>query len=353
MTQPLSLVTGACGFMGTHMVEILVKAGHRVRATDLVSAFDHDDLKTGRFRSVIKNLSAQGVEWVAADLTKPNEITKLMDGVDYVFHIAAIFSYSAPWEILHRVNVQGTQNLLDLIKKTPTFKKMILWAAGGVFKFPQSPEDLPIRETSPIDPQNNYLKSKWEQECLVRNFCRENNLKFSAIMPTTVYGPRAVYGGGQMIREPLQMKTVMVPRNFTARIPTIHVRDVCRAALHLAQSDQGNGESFIVNDNSTTKTTDFMQMMARLTGKKFRLLPPIPLGFIRFNLSIAAALGKLRKKIFGGPNPKFEKDLVKYFGVDFLCDNSKLKATGFQFEYPEFEKGLENSIPWFREVYNL
>ena len=172
-------------------------------------------------------------------------------------------------------------------------------------------------------------------------------------MPTTVYGPRAVYGGGQMLREPLQMKTVMVPKNFSARIPTIHVRDVCRAALSLAENKSTDGESYIVNDNSTTTTVDFMKMMANLTGKKFRLLPSIPLGLIRFNLYIAAALGKLRKKLFGGANPKFEKDLVKYFGVDFLCDNSKLRATGFQFEYPEFEKGLKETIPWFRETYHL
>lgn len=339
--------------MGTHMVEILVKAGHRVRATDLVSAFDHDDLKTGRFPSVIKNLSTQGVEWVAADITKPNEISKLMDGVNYVFHIAAIFSYSAPWEVLHRVNVQGRQNLLDLIQKNPAFKKMVLWAAGGVFQYPEKPEDLPIRETTPVKPQNNYLMSKWEQECLVRDFCKNHKLSFSAIMPTTVYGPRAVYGGGQMIREPLQMKTVMVPRNFTARIPTIHVRDVCRAALYLAEHPETDGESYIVNDNSRTTTVDFMKMMAEYTGKKFKLLPTIPLGLIRFNLQIAAALGKLRKKWFGGPNPKFEKDLVKYFGVDFVCDNTKLKSTGFQFEYPELREGLKNTIPWFRETYHL
>lgn len=348
---PKSLVTGACGFMGTHMVEILEAAGHQIRATDLAASYDHDDLKTGRFPSVLKK--TKNLEFIAADITNPKEVEKLLEGVDYVFHIAAIFSYSAPWELLHKVNVQGTQNLLDQIKKSPTFKKLVLWAAGGVFRFPEKPADLPIHEGRPVEPQNIYLKSKWEQECLVRNFCKKNGLRFSAIMPTTVYGPRAVYGGGQMLRDPLQMKTIVVPRNFKARIPTIHVRDVCRSALYLAENEKTDGESYIVNDNSQTTTVEFMQMMARLTGKPFKLLPPIPVSFLKANLNLMAVLGKWRKKILGGGPPKFEKDMVKYFGVDLVCSNEKLKKTGFQFEYPEFEPGLKATLPWYRETYHL
>ncbi len=348
---PLALVTGACGFMGTHMVEILAEVGYRIRATDLAAAYDHDDLNTGRFPSVLKK--TPHVEFIPADITNPSDIAKLVEGVEYVFHIAAIFSYSAPWSLLWKVNVQGTQHLLEALQKTPTFKKLVLWAAGGVFKFPTKPEDLPIHEGRPVDPQNNYLKSKWEQECLVRDFCKKNGMRFSAIMPTTVYGPRAVYGGGQMLREPLQMKVIMVPKNFKARIPTIHVRDVCRAALYISQNPQTDGESYIINDNSKTTTVEFMQMMARLTGKKFKALPALPLGLIKANLSLMAALGKWRKKIFGGKPPKFEKDMVKYFGVDFTCDNTKLKSTGFQFQYPEFEQGLEATLPWYRESYKL
>lgn len=348
---PLALVTGACGFMGTHMVEVLAEAGYRIRATDLAAAYDHDDLNGGRFPSVLKR--TKGIEFIAADITNAQEVAKLVEGVEYVFHIAAIFSYSAPLDILRKVNVQGTQNLLDALKRVSTFKKVVLWAAAGIFKFPESPEDLPIHEGRPVDPQNNYLKSKWEQECLVREFCQKNGMRFSAIMPTTVYGPRAVYGGGQMLREPLQMKTIVVPKNFTARIPTIHVRDVCRSALYLAENPKTDGESYIVNDNSKTTTVEFMEMMARLTGKKFKLLPSIPLSLIKANLSLLAALGKLRKSLFGGKSPKFEKDTVKYFGVDFVCDNSKLKKTGFQFQYPEFEKGLEATLPWYRETYGL
>lgn len=347
---PLSLVTGACGFMGTHMVEVLAEAGHRVRATDLAQSYDHDDLNTGRFPSILKKMN---VEFIPADVTDRNSIQRLLEGVEYVFHIAAIFSYSAPWDLLRRVNVEGTQHLLEFLRQVPSFKKLVLWAAGGIHRMPRGPADLPVREDTPIEPSNNYLRSKWEQECLVRDFCRTQGLRFSAMRPTTVYGPRAVYGGGQMIRDVLKMKKLMIPRNFTFRIPTVHVRDVCRTALFLAENPQTDGESYMMNDDSTTSTVEYIRMMSRLTGKPFRALPPIPIPLVKINLRLMAALGRWRKKLFGGPPPQFEKDSVKYFGVDFTVSNEKLKKAGFKFQYPDFEKGLEASLPWYRENYKL
>lgn len=347
---PLSLVTGACGFMGTHMVEVLKEAGHRVRATDLARSYERDDVQAGRFPSVLKRL---GVEFIPADVTNRETVEKILHDVEYVFHIAAIFSYSASWEVLYRVNVEGTRSLLDLLKKVPTLKKLVLWGAGGIHRFPQGLQDLPIHEGSPIEPQNNYLKSKWEQESLVRDYCQENGMRFSVVRPTTVYGPRAVYGGGQLIHDALEMNHLMIPRNFTFRMPTVHVRDVCRAALFLAENPKTDGESYALNDDSQTTTVEYFQLIARLTGRPFKALPPMPLGLVRFNLRLAASLGKWRHKIFGGSPPKFEKDSVKYFGVDYICSNKKLKDAGFVFQYPDFAKGLEETLPWYRENFRL
>ncbi len=346
----ISLVTGACGFMGTHMVEVLKEAGHKVRATDLAAAYELDDIRTGRFPSVLKNL---GVEFVPADVTDRETIGRILDGVEYVFHIAAIFNYSVPWEILYQVNVEGTRHLMELLHQVPTFKKIVLWGAGGIFRMPQRPEDLPITEESPIEPSNNYLRSKWMQESLVADFCRKNGMRFSSVKPTTVYGPRAVYGGGQMIRDVLKMGRLSAPRNFTFRIPTVHVRDVCRAALFLAEHPETDGETYLTNDDSRTSTIEYLEIMSRLTGRPFKALPPVPISFFRGVLRLLAFLGATRKKIFGGSPPKFERDTVRYFGIDFVCSNEKLKRAGFKFQYPDFAKGLEETLPWYRENFGL
>jgi len=131
------------------------------------------------------------------------------------------------------------------------------------------------------------------------------------------------------------------------------VRDVCRAALHLALHPETDGESYITNDNGQTSTVEFLRIVSQITGRPFQELPSIPINFLKLNLFIAAALGRWRKKIFGGKPPKFEKDTVKYFGADYVCDNSKLRSTGFQFEYPTFESGLRDTVPWYLEHFKL
>lgn len=342
----LCLVTGACGFIGTHMVELLHEAGYRIRATDLASAYHHDDRVAGRFPSVLKNL---GVEFVPANITIKESLGPVVKGVEYVFHIAGIFNYSAPWSLLYGVNVQGTRNLLEQLTATTDLKKIVVWGAGGVYRLPRGPEDLPFRETSPIDPGSNYLKTKWQEEELVAQFCGERRLRWSSVRGTTVYGPRAVYGGGQMFLDVLKMKRALVPRNFTFKIPTVHVRDFCRAALFLAEHPETDGESYNVNDDSQTAMTDFFRMVAEAAGRPFTPLPPVPVRLFKSYLLLWATLGRWRHKIFGGKPPKFEKDSLQYFGKDFVYSNEKLKKAGFQFQYPDFRIGLKEAVAWYRE----
>ena len=310
--------------MGTHMVEVLAQAGHQVRATDLKASYDRDDWQVGRFPSVLKKLD---VEVLPSDVTHQESMRPLFQGVECVFHIAAIFNYAIPWEALYRVNVQGTQNLLELIAEAPSFKKLVLWGAGGIYDFSnRNSHTFVIDEDSPKNPINNYLRSKWEQEQLVANFCRSKGLRFSVIRPTTVYGPRAIYGGGQLITDALKMKKLMVPKNFTFKIPTIHVRDVCRSALHLAMTEATDGQAYNVNDDSVTPTVEFMRMMAEITGRRFKLLPPVPVGLVAWILKVVAIVGAWRKKIFGGRPAKFAVDMIKLFGLDISYQNGKLKT---------------------------
>ena len=142
MTKPKSLVTGACGFMGTHMVEVLAAAGHDVRATDLPSAWAGDDRTTGRFPSVVQRL---GAEIIPADLARPETLEPLVKDVDYIFHVAGVFSYKAPWALLKRVNVDGTRALLDCALRAGNgLKRVVVWGAGGIYGL-ADPDDLPFR----------------------------------------------------------------------------------------------------------------------------------------------------------------------------------------------------------------
>ncbi|MBI5503085.1 MAG: NAD-dependent epimerase/dehydratase family protein [Deltaproteobacteria bacterium] len=345
MDRPLSLVTGSCGFMGTMMCEVLAEAGHRIRATDLPKAHEKDDRVKGLFPSVVDRA---GAEFIPEDLAHPRDLAGLVKDVDHIFHIAAVFNYSAPWDILYRVNVLGTEALLDaVLASSRRPKRFVLWGAGGVYGLPSWRPGRPFRESDAVLPANPYLKSKWLAEHAVMQ-AESRGLSWSILRPTTVYGPRAVYGGGQMVMAAAGMKVAAAPKNFTGRIPFVHVKDVCRAALHVATVPSGANRIFNTSDDTQMTTAGYFQYMASLTGAKFVELPAIPLDKMKPAIRTFAETMQKVTGMFGKPSP-VEADTIDYLNEDFVYANDALKSTGFQFTYPDARDGLRDTLRWYRE----
>ncbi|MFO1520193.1 MAG: NAD(P)-dependent oxidoreductase [bacterium] len=342
----LALVTGATGFLGSHMVELLVKEGYQVRATDLPLPNQEDDPKRGRYPGLLKKL---GVEFIPSNLAKPDNLSEVVKGVDYVFHIAALFSYIIPWEALYQVNVEGTRNLIHALLKEGSVKRFVLWGAGGIYGAPK-PEELPIRETSPKQPPNNYLKSKWEQERLVEHFAQKEKLPYTCVRPTGVYGPRAVYGMGQLLCQFGNMKKIKVPKNFTGRMALVHAEDVCRAALFLATRDDALGEAYNLADDVPYTTVEFFKILADLLGKPFKPMPAVPIKLLKGAALTAAVVENFFSQKLLKKKPKLEKDTIFFLGTDFWYSNEKLEKLGFRFAYPDGRAGFAQTIPWYREA---
>jgi len=344
MGKPRSLVTGACGFIGSLMVEVLVEAGHEVIATDIESTYETKDKFKKAAVDAVRNTSAR---FVPSDVTRMSSLEKLPQDVDYIFHVASIFSYGIPWKALYKVNVQGTMNLIELALKNKNLKRMVVWGAGGVYGLPER-HPIPFKEDESMpDPGNNYLRSKAQQEMYVMQMGKKKGLPYTIIRPTTVYGPRGYYGGGQMLIGLATMPVVAVPKNFTGRIPFIHVRDVARAALHLSQHSKAVMEVYNTNDDSQMSTKEFFKFMADLRDKRFLLLPSINHMAIR---KLAKTLGAIEGFVTGDLlkiGPFMETDAVDYLNGDFVYSNEKLKSTGFEFLYPDPRPGIKESIDWF------
>lgn len=344
MKKPKSLVTGACGFIGSHTVEVLIEAGHEVIATDIESALETTDEKK---KISVDAVRRSGAALMPSDVTRMSTLEKLPADVDYIFHVASIFSYGAPWKALQRVNVKGTMNLVEVAKKCKNLKRFVLWGAGGVYGLPER-QEIPFREdVSMPDPGNNYLRSKSQQEQFIMQCGKKMGLPYSIIRPTTVYGPRGYYGGGQMLIGIATLPVVAAPKNFTGRIPFIHVRDVARAAVHLALYDKAVMEVYNVNDDSQMSTKEFFKFMADLRGKRFFLLPSINHMAIR---KIARTVGSIESFITGDLlriGPFMETDSVDYLNGDFVYSNEKLKSTGFEFHYPDPRPGIQETVEWF------
>lgn len=160
----LCLVTGTCGFSGSYMVELLQDVGYKVRATDL------EGTDRGIYKEIIEK---EGVEFIPSDLTKKETLKEVVKDVEYVFHPAAIFSYSASYEAMEKVNVFGTRNLCEALLQEGKIKRLIVWSTVGVYGLPK-PEMLPIAEETLCSPSNLYEKSKYEQEKVVIEFYKNH-----------------------------------------------------------------------------------------------------------------------------------------------------------------------------------
>jgi nucleoside-diphosphate-sugar epimerase len=325
------------------MVEALAAAGHDVTAADLPSALDASDDDRTRFPRVCIAAHARLIEM---DVTDPAMVRRAVTvaSPDVVFHVAAVFDYTAPDSVLRKVNVEGTRNLFEALIADGSARRVVNWGAGGIYGVPR-PEIVPFREDAPKRPTNPYLVSKWDQERLAHAY-RARGIEVTSVRPTSPYGPRAAYGSGQLLMGLAQRRHPLAFKNLRGNIPFVHVRDLCAAALHLAEHPDADGEAYNVTDAGRVDAIRLAQIVADEMGTTARILPPLPLGAVRKALSGAARLSmaSARRK---GTRPLLEYDQMQYFGRDFLYSIDKLMSTGFAFRWPEPEPGLRATLRWY------
>ncbi len=330
------LVTGAAGFTGHHVVAGATKAGQRVRATDLSSRF------YGPW------YEALGAEFVASDLVSGKGLDRLLDGVDLVLHVAGIHDYSTPEPILRAVNVKAVDNLCRAAaasKKSPRFVHLSSVAVYG-YDWHGS---TPVAEDAPklTPPDNPYNTTKWEGEQVVSRYVAEQKLAATILRPAAIYGSRAEYGLYNLFAR------VHMDRNRSRALMIgsgkhleafVHVSDVCRAMLHVAEKPETIGEAYNIADDSRMTTEDLFRLVSReLLGheKPFLHVPP------RLMLRVAD-VAQLAARTFG-TRPLLERATLEYLSFDRVWSNAKLKATGFRFDYPTCEQGLKETLTWYKE----
>lgn len=339
-----SVVTGAAGFIGSHMVETLADAGHEVIATDTPEALEPSD-PVRRLSAAVARRRASMV--VPADLTAPGALDEAVKGVDFVFHAASVFNYSAPWKTLYRVNVQGTANLIDSIERAGGVRRLVVWGAGGVYGLPGR-NGVELDESLPPDPPNDYLRSKWFEEFTTVDRCRRSGIPYSILRPTTVYGTRQAYGPPDILRAARRSPVIACPSNLAGRIPFVHVDDVCGAALHLAKYASGQDGIFNVNDDSGMTMVEMLRFLSQVFGKPFLRLPPVPVAPAR---RIVSALAVVAQEVARRTRsrPLLERDTIQYMGRDFRFSNARLKAAGYRLRHPDPKPALVEVAKWYDE----
>jgi NAD dependent epimerase/dehydratase len=312
------LVTGADGFIGSHLAEALVEEGAGVLALCQYNSFNH----WGWLEDVP---SVSQIEVVSGDIRDPHFCLGLTQNIDIVFHLAALipipYSYRAPDSYVD-TNVKGTLNLCQAAKNS-SVEKFIHTSTSEVYGTAQY---VPIDERHPLTPQSPYSASKIGADAMALSFYYSFNVPVVVARPFNTYGPRQSARAiiptiiSQMAAQAREIRVgdLEPTRDFT------FVKDTCQGFLAIARMEGGAGEIFQIGTNREISMGGLFQLVAELMGSK--ATPVTDAERLRPGKSEVRRL---------------------------CCDNTKLRqATGFQPSTP-LREGLAATIDWFLRPENL
>lgn len=310
------LVTGADGFMGSHLVEGLVARGARV------VAFTRSTSTNGTSQLRLRNLDLgkTDVEQViAGNLTTP-ETTRILEDAapDVIFHLAAEAyvprSFERPEEVF-AVNATGTLYVLEAARRLPKLERLVVTSSSEVYG--TAVNDRPISEEHPLNPTSPYAASKVAADRLAYSYRVTFGLPISIIRPFNFYGPRHTYDViPKFIRLALAGEDLTVYGDGQQRRDFTYVEDTLRGFLLMGSHPDAVGQ--VVNFGSGTSTTieHTAQRIVALSGSKSR---------ITYDRARLAEVNHL------------------------LCDSSKAaRLFGWKPEV-DLDEGLSRNIEWERE----
>lgn len=260
MTQT-ALVTGADGFIGSHLTELLVREGWQVRALAQYNSFNHwgwlEDIDC-----------LDSVEVVNGDVRDPHFCKHITRSVDTVFHLAALigipYSYVAP-DTYVATNVTGTLNVCQAAKENGV-ERVIHTSTSEVYGTAQY---VPIDEAHPLQPQSPYSASKIAADSMAMSFYNAFELPVTVARPFNTYGPRQSARAviptiiSQIATGKTQIKLgdVSPTRDFN------FVEDTCRGFLALANADAAVGQTVNIASNYEISVGDTLDLIRELMGR--------------------------------------------------------------------------------------
>ena len=326
MKSRKTLVTGAGGFIGSHLVETLIEKGNKVKAFIRYNS-------RNSWGWIENSLYRNEIEVYPGNIRDYDSVKDAMKGADVVFHLAALigipYSYVSPLAYL-KTNVEGTYNILQAAKEVGV-EKVIHTSTSEVYGTAQS---IPITEEHPVNPQSPYSATKASADHLALSFYRSFGLPVAIIRPFNTYGPR-------------QSARAVIPTIITqiasgkrkiklgSLYPTrdlIYVKDTVEGFLKIAESGKCIGKVVNIGSNSEISIGNLVKLIAKLTNTEIEIVTE-------------------DKRI------RPDKSEVERL----WADNKKAKELLGWFPKYTLEEGLKETIKWFEtnlhlfkpEIYNV
>lgn len=255
------LVTGGAGFIGSHLVESLLERDCSVRVLD--------NLHSGELENLGEYDENPSLRFIKGDVRDVEDVEKAVEGVDAVFHEAAITSVPVSVEnpvLTREVNVEGTVNLLNKCEEFGV-SKFVFASSCAVYG---DAEQLPIDEKTPLKPSSPYAESKLSGE---RKILERDELDTVVLRYFNVYGPRQ--GGGRyagvIVKFLNRLKEDKPPIIFGDGEQTrdfVYIKDIVRANLLALESKEANGEIFNIGSGEAISINKLCETLLKITGKE-------------------------------------------------------------------------------------
>ena len=318
------LVTGADGFIGSHLTEELIRQGHDVRAFVLYNSFNSWGWLDSSSQEIRKELDV-----FAGDMRDPHGVREAMKGCDCVLHLAALiaipYSYHSP-DTYVDTNVKGTLNIVQAARELGV-EKVVQTSTSEVYG---TARFVPITEEHPLQGQSPYSATKIGADQIAMSFYHAFGMPVTILRPFNTYGPRQsaraviptiisqIASGVRRIK----LGSLHPTRDFN------HVSDTVRGFISAAESDNGTGEVINIGSNYEISIGDTVRLISDVMGA---------------DVEIETDEVRLRP----------EKSEVERL----WADNAKAKRLlGWEPRYagPEgLRRGLEDTVAWFVEPENL
>ena len=314
------LVTGADGFIGSHLVERLLEEGCKIKAFTYYNSFN----SWGWLDSLSKEQKDR-IEIFSGDIRDPNGVRTAMQGVNIVFHLAALiaipFSYHSPDSYVD-TNIKGTLNVLQAARDLKV-ERVLITSTSEVYGTAQF---VPITESHPKQGQSPYSATKIGADHLAESFFRSFNLPLSIVRPFNTYGPRQSARAviPTVITQLLNGMEEIKLGDLTPTRDLLFVKDTVNGFIEIAKAPKLIGQEVNIATQSEISIGELAQELinqinpdARIVSDQQRLRPA-------------------------------KSEVFRLFG-----SNEKLKKeTGWRQNY-SLKRGLAETIEWFRNKENL
>lgn len=312
-----ALVTGADGFIGSHLVENLLKNGCKVKALSYYNSFN--------FSGWLEGVNDDDLEIVSGDIRDPFFVDMITEDVDIVFHLAALiaipFSYVAPQSYIE-TNVTGTLNICNAALKHGV-EKIICTSTSEVYGTAMY---VPIDEKHPKQPQSPYSASKIGADMIAMSYYNSFDLPVVIARPFNTYGPRQSARAfiPSMIIQILNGAKEIKVGDLTPTRDFNFVEDTCRGFVALMECDEVVGKEINIASNSEISMEDTLQSIKKV---------------MKSDVVFTVDEARLRPS---------KSEVFRLYG-----DNTLINQITSHKPLVSLEKGLERTISWFSDNDNL